>query len=85
MNFTNIAFCIAVAKSDSAVVVSIAFVEKWGSSGFVGSLPWKIELGQHPIEEEHEVLWMNVASGTYLCQSDHCSLVFRFRILLRGP
>ena len=84
-NFTNIASCIAVTKSDSAVTISIALVEKWRSSGFVGSLSWKIELGQHPIEEEYEVLWMIVASGTYLCQSDHCLLVFSFRILLRDP
>ena len=59
-------------------------MEKRRSSGFVGFLPWKIELGQHPIEVEYEVLWMNVASGTFLCQSDHCSLEFSFKILLRG-
>ena len=85
MNFSNIASCIAVTKSDLAVTVSIAFVEKRRSSGFVGSLPWKIELGQHPIDEEYEVFWINVANGTYLCQSDHCSLVFSFRIRLSGP
>ena len=41
--------------------------------------------GQQLIEEWYDVLWMEVAKGTYLCQSFHCSLVLSFKILFKGP
>ena len=49
--FLNIASCTEVKKSDSAVTASSAFVEKRRSNFLIGSLPWKIALGLHPIDE----------------------------------
>ena len=46
LNFTNSASCIDFTISDSAVNAFIVFVKKRRSRGFVGSFPWKTELGQ---------------------------------------
>ena len=51
LSFSSIAFCSDVTKSASAVAVSNTFVENRRSIGFIGSLPRKMVLGQHPIEE----------------------------------
>ena len=49
-SFCCIAFCNSITKSDLGSSVLIALLLNLTSSGFTGSLPWNIAVGEHPID-----------------------------------